>query len=151
MIMWEFTSGIPPFSKRAHDHQLILSICKGERPEIIKNIPKCYIALMEKCWNSDPIKRPTIMDLENIISQWLRYVNEYYIVNGEKDNCNNIRVVVDNYQLRSDMYEFVNANKAISQGQVNSFIHPQACYTSRLITEILEQKNSECLDCIIEN
>src|SRR5436305_14254981 len=30
MIMWEFTSGIPPFNNIAHDHQLINSICKGE-------------------------------------------------------------------------------------------------------------------------
>jgi serine/threonine protein kinase len=30
MIMWEFTSKIPPFNNRAHDIQLALSICKGE-------------------------------------------------------------------------------------------------------------------------
>ncbi|RIA88847.1 kinase-like domain-containing protein, partial [Glomus cerebriforme] len=70
MIMWEFTSGIPPYNNKAHDYDLILSICEGKRPEIINDIPKCYIALMERCWNSDPVKRPTIMDLENIISQW---------------------------------------------------------------------------------
>ncbi|GBB99543.1 hypothetical protein RclHR1_35560002 [Rhizophagus clarus] len=29
MIMWEFTSGVPPFNDRAHDLQLSLSICKG--------------------------------------------------------------------------------------------------------------------------
>ncbi|RGB35751.1 kinase-like domain-containing protein [Rhizophagus diaphanus] len=29
MIMWEFTSGIPPFKYEAHDHDLILSICEG--------------------------------------------------------------------------------------------------------------------------
>ncbi|RIA86103.1 kinase-like domain-containing protein, partial [Glomus cerebriforme] len=63
MIMWEFTSGIPPFNDKAHDHQLNLNICEGERPEIIENTPKCYIELMKKCWNSDPFKRPTIMDL----------------------------------------------------------------------------------------
>ena len=51
MIMWEFTSGIPPFNDRAHDFQLALSICKGERPEIIKNTPQCYIDLIKKCWN----------------------------------------------------------------------------------------------------
>ncbi|RIA85133.1 kinase-like domain-containing protein, partial [Glomus cerebriforme] len=60
IIMWEFTSCIPPFNNKAHDYQLSLSICKGERPEIIKNTPKCYIDLMKKCWNSDPLKRPTI-------------------------------------------------------------------------------------------
>ncbi|GBB86008.1 hypothetical protein RclHR1_12450003 [Rhizophagus clarus] len=35
MIMWEFTSGVPPFKDRAYDLQLSLSICKGERPEIM--------------------------------------------------------------------------------------------------------------------
>ncbi|RIA91540.1 kinase-like domain-containing protein, partial [Glomus cerebriforme] len=60
MIMWEFTSGIPPFNNRERDFELSLSICEGKRPEIIKNTPKCYIELMEKCWDSDPFKRPTI-------------------------------------------------------------------------------------------
>ncbi|CAB4438905.1 unnamed protein product [Rhizophagus irregularis] len=41
MIMWEFTSGVPPFNDRAHDIQLSLSICEGERPEIIENTPQC--------------------------------------------------------------------------------------------------------------
>ncbi|CAI2199699.1 19204_t:CDS:1, partial [Funneliformis geosporum] len=39
MIMWKFISGIPPFNNEAHDFQLSLDICKGKRPEIIKNIP----------------------------------------------------------------------------------------------------------------
>ncbi|RIA95400.1 kinase-like domain-containing protein, partial [Glomus cerebriforme] len=65
MIMWEFTSGIPPYKNRAHDHLLVLDICKGGRPEIIKNTPKCYVDLMKKCWDSDPSKRPTIIILEN--------------------------------------------------------------------------------------
>src|SRR6266511_3613875 len=37
MIMWEFISGVPPFDYREHGLQLSLSICKGERPEIINN------------------------------------------------------------------------------------------------------------------
>ena len=36
MIMWEIISGVPPFDDRPHDIQLSFSICKGERPEIIK-------------------------------------------------------------------------------------------------------------------
>ena len=70
MIMWEFISGVPPFDDRAHDLQLSLSICKGERPkipEITKTIPKCYINLMKKCWDSNPLKRPTISEISNII------------------------------------------------------------------------------------
>src|SRR6185437_2942414 len=57
MIMWEFTSGVTPFKDREHDIQLCLSICKGERPEIIENTPQCYIDLMKKCWNENPSER----------------------------------------------------------------------------------------------
>ncbi|PKK69540.1 hypothetical protein RhiirC2_780891 [Rhizophagus irregularis] len=39
MIMWEFTSGVSPFNDKAHDIQLCLNICRGERPEIIENTP----------------------------------------------------------------------------------------------------------------
>ncbi|RIA87122.1 kinase-like domain-containing protein [Glomus cerebriforme] len=154
MIMWEFTSGIPPFNNKAHDYQLILDICDGKRPEIIKNTPKCYIELMKKCWDSDPFKRPNIIDLEIIITQWLTCVNEHYRLNGEF--CDKVILItndIDN-QSRNDMYEFVRANKSLTQEQIDTSIiqfHPQACYTSRLLTKILDQKNSECLDCIIEN
>jgi serine/threonine protein kinase len=46
------------YNNRAHDIQLSLSICKGERPEIIENTPQCYANLMKKCWDEDPLKRP---------------------------------------------------------------------------------------------
>ncbi|CAI2189106.1 5777_t:CDS:2, partial [Funneliformis geosporum] len=41
----EFISGIIPFNDKAYNEQLALSICKGKRSEIIKNIPQCYINL----------------------------------------------------------------------------------------------------------
>ncbi|RIA97739.1 kinase-like domain-containing protein [Glomus cerebriforme] len=170
MIMWEFTSGIPPYNNKAHDYDLVLDICKGERPEIIKNTPKCYIDLMEKCWDSDPSKRPTIKVLENIISQWLSYVNKYYELNGDGDDeiiingliINEIiiyEMLVNNNknienQFRSDMYEFIEANKVLTQEPANTSIiqfHSRACYTSRLLIEILDQRNSDCFDCVIED
>ncbi len=150
MIMWEFTSGIPPFNDKAHDFQLSLSICKGERPEIIKNTPKCYIDLMKKCWDSNPSNRPTIIMLENIISEWIRYINKHYEIN--RDGGPRYRVPNIDNQLNSDIIEFVEANKALVQEQINNYTiqsHLQAYYTSRNLTNILVQENSECLDCII--
>src|ERR1044071_5783028 len=70
MIMWEFTSGTPPFDDRAHDLQLSISICKGERPKIIENTPQCYIDLMKKCWNEDPLKRPNASEIKEIFNDW---------------------------------------------------------------------------------
>src|SRR5256886_9707901 len=70
MIMWELTSRVPPFDDRAHDFHLSLSICKGERPEIIDGTPQCYIDLMKKCWDLDPLKRPPASELKIIIKNW---------------------------------------------------------------------------------
>ncbi|CAI2173614.1 2988_t:CDS:2 [Funneliformis geosporum] len=67
MIMWEFIYGIPPFNNEAHDFQLSLNICKGKRPEIIKNIQQCYINLMKRCWDIDPLKRLTASEIKEII------------------------------------------------------------------------------------
>ncbi|POG58336.1 kinase-like domain-containing protein, partial [Rhizophagus irregularis DAOM 181602=DAOM 197198] len=83
MIMWEFTSGIPPFNYEAHDYHFILSVYEGKRPKIMKNTPKCYIELMKKCWDLNPSNRPTIIMLENIISEWIRCINKYYEINRD--------------------------------------------------------------------
>ncbi|EXX62283.1 hypothetical protein RirG_163190 [Rhizophagus irregularis DAOM 197198w] len=151
MIMWEFTSGIPPFKYEAHDHDLILSICKGERPEIIKNTPKCYVDLMKKCWDSNPANRPTIIMLENIISEWIECISDYYRINRD----GNYKFDVPNIdnQLKDVMLEFVMANKSLSQEQVNPSItqsHPQAHYTSRKLAEILVQE-TQGFECVIED
>ncbi|EXX64529.1 kinase-like domain-containing protein [Rhizophagus irregularis DAOM 181602=DAOM 197198] len=156
MIMWEFTSGIPPFNHEAHDRDLILDICnKEKRPEITKNTPKCYEDLMKKCWDSNPSNRPTIIMLENIITEWIRCINKYYEMNGDQ-NYENYNYLVPNIddKLKNDMYEFVEANKTLVQEQANTFIaqsHPQAYYTSRKLTEILIQEGSQGFDCVIKD
>jgi serine/threonine protein kinase len=160
MIMWEFTSGIPPFKYKAHDFDLTLSICEGERPEIVENTPTCYVDLMKKCWDSDPSNRPTIIMLENVISEWIRCINEYYEVNRDGDYKFEVSNVEN--QLENDMIDFVNANEALVQKQANTSIiefHSKAYYKSRKLTEILVQnetakildqdETAECFDCAI--
>ncbi|RIB21905.1 kinase-like domain-containing protein, partial [Gigaspora rosea] len=64
MIMWELTSGNRPFYDRAYDSQLALDICaKISRPIITEDTPQCWAILMQKCWQSDPLKRPTINEI----------------------------------------------------------------------------------------
>ncbi|RGB25835.1 kinase-like domain-containing protein [Rhizophagus diaphanus] len=145
---------IPPFNDRAHDHHLILSICEGERPEIIENTPKCYIDLMKKCWDSDPSNRPTIIMLENIISEWIKCINEYYKLNRDRNFVYEVPNI--NNQLKNDMFEFVKANGALVQANT-SISHSQAYYTIRNITKEIEifnesivQEYSELLECIVK-
>jgi serine/threonine protein kinase len=150
IIMWEFTSGVPPFNNRAHDDLgLILDICEGEeRPKIIKNTPKCYIDLMKKCWDSDSSKRPTIGELEHIISQWLRYVKEYYEKNKGNDGHYRLINVADAFA--NDIDEFIKANKALSQGQTDEFIKANKAGQTDIYNKKLTYYNlSECLSCAI--
>ncbi|CAB4492590.1 unnamed protein product [Rhizophagus irregularis] len=114
---------------------------------------------MKKCWDSDPSNRPTIAILENVISEWIRYVNDIDVVGG-----NYIFEVSDiDNQLKNDMLEFVKTNKTLEQEQANTSIiqsHPPAHYTSRNVTEEIEkskdvsenfvQENSELLECVVK-
>ena len=165
MIMWEFTSGVPPFNDRPHDYHLSLSICRGERPEIVENTPKYYIDLMKECWNPEPAKRPTLKILENNITEWLDCFNRYEMIKGigyikEANYVTNI----SNSQLVDIIREFSKDSMHSKQKQANAFIvqsHPQAYYKSRLLekvneTLIISESNhisfnsDECSDCKIQ-
>ncbi|GBC04017.1 hypothetical protein RclHR1_05470008, partial [Rhizophagus clarus] len=175
IIMWEFTSGIPPFNHRAHDLQLSISICKGERPEIIESTPQCYVDLMKKCWSEDPLERPSAEKISNIIADWIFYpeTSDDETSDGEI-NDNEFSYGKISKELKSNIMEFINA--PIGNNNLITESHPQACYTSRLldftsikVNEILESKyldylvddkssrklneteESECLDCVVNN
>jgi serine/threonine protein kinase len=140
MIMWEFTSGVSPFNDKAHDLQLSLSICKGERPEIIENTPHCYVDLMKKCWDEDPLKRPSSEKVLDIIENWIILPYEKKVEDIDKE-------------LKCNIIEFINA--PIGYSNITTESHPQACYTSRLLNftskELNETLESECLDCIVDD
>src|ERR1044071_5230400 len=68
MVMYFIATGCQPFANCAHDEHLALNICDGIRPEINKQkVPKCFIDLMNKCWDSNPINRPNISEINTLI------------------------------------------------------------------------------------
>ncbi|GET03113.1 kinase-like domain-containing protein [Rhizophagus clarus] len=107
-----------------------------------------YNYLMKRCWDSNPSNRPTIIELEHKISEWVRSIGEYYRIN--RDGSYKIEVPNANNKLKNDIFEFVKANNTLSQEQATNISttivqsHSQAYYTSRKLTEI-----SNCLDCMI--
>ncbi|EXX72242.1 Tpk1p [Rhizophagus irregularis DAOM 197198w] len=75
IIMWEMTSGVPAFSNVPHDFDLILNICCHElRPRIVGGTEVEYIELMKRCWDQDPEKRPSSLELIDYFRTWK---NEY--------------------------------------------------------------------------
>src|SRR6266498_5648210 len=136
MIMWEFTSGIPPFDDKAHNIYLALNICNSERPIIIEDTPQCYIDLMKKCWDENPLKRPDAFEVKKIINYWISNITENIDNKSKSENI---------------IEEFYEADKFSKQKQINVLTfksHPQAYHTSRLLdftkqlNKILNQKEN---------
>ena len=73
MVMYFVATGRLPFADRAHDQDLVLSICNGIRPEITeKEAPKCYIDLVKKCWDPNPNNRPNAREIGHEIELFHR-------------------------------------------------------------------------------
>ncbi|RIA90900.1 kinase-like domain-containing protein [Glomus cerebriforme] len=151
MIMYFVATGRQPFADRAHDEILVLYICEGVRPEINEpKAPKCYIDLIKRCLDSNPINRSNAAEIEELI----RLFYNSYCPSEIKQDDNEIKK------------QFKEAEKYRSINQNNkSTIHPQAIYTSRLLnpftkdlpeyindkSQCLEYINdkTDCLDCAI--
>ncbi|PKY48110.1 hypothetical protein RhiirA4_344594, partial [Rhizophagus irregularis] len=73
MLMWEISSGQPPFVNYEHDCNLAINIINGMRPKIISEIPSEYKSLMEQCWDADPLKRPDTYTLSNKMNEIMSY------------------------------------------------------------------------------
>ncbi|CAI2186761.1 8000_t:CDS:2, partial [Funneliformis geosporum] len=73
MLMWEISSGQPPFAGFEHNYDLVMKIMNGLRPKIVSETPLEYANLMVQCWNAHPFKRPKINILDNKIKQMRKF------------------------------------------------------------------------------
>ncbi|EXX60404.1 polo kinase CDC5 [Rhizophagus irregularis DAOM 197198w] len=133
MIMYFVAARKQPFVDHAHDNVLALDICNGIRPEINEQeAPKCYIDLMNKCWDSKPQNRPNAIEIDKLI---LSFRDNF--IAGKGEQFKELEISIENNQ---------------------SSTHSQAIYTSRLLNPFTknlphydENKISDCLDCAITN
>ncbi|POG62253.1 kinase-like domain-containing protein [Rhizophagus irregularis DAOM 181602=DAOM 197198] len=52
ILMWEISSGQPPFINYDHDYDLAMHIVNGIRPKIVPGTPSEYKNLMKQCWDA---------------------------------------------------------------------------------------------------
>jgi serine/threonine protein kinase len=74
ILMWEISSGQPPFISYEHENEIGMNIINGIRPKIVPGTPLEYKNLMKECWNANPLKRPDVMTLFKKIQK----INFYY-------------------------------------------------------------------------
>ena len=129
MLMWEIFSGHPPFDDRAHDHNLICEICEGLRPPTLSKMPIDYVEMMQKCWDTDPSKRPTIRELLDFSLNMLKKIYE-----NERSNSNNNNVSLINEIDFNNDYNSNNDNSG-SNSQQEHKSHPLAYHKSRILDD----------------
>ena len=128
VLMSVISTGQQPFNNLAHDINLAMKICGGERPEFSNNTPKFYIELAFKCMDANPDKRPTAEEILKIIYDW-RQGDEF-----EKEF------------KKMDEIKF-------DPSTITAVIHPNAVYTSRLFnfTNLPQPVNSNKVTIISNN
>ncbi|PKY54370.1 kinase-like protein [Rhizophagus irregularis] len=106
ILMWEVSSGYLPFiDYKHHDYELAMNIIDGIRPEIIQDTPLEYEQLMKQCWDSDPLKRPDIDRLYNIIFE----IRNLYYQNGSNKSYDQ-----PFHKYNINLYQFFQSNKSRS-------------------------------------
>ncbi|GES85138.1 kinase-like domain-containing protein [Rhizophagus clarus] len=125
MVMWELTTGCKPFSKVEHDIGLILKIIDGKRPEITIDTPECFAILMKSCWNTDPLKRPSITEIKETVDKWYYICKENYGIF--------VRAEIERSKL-------VYSNRIGLES--NKKQHPGVVYTSRSLSSFISQVSS---------
>ena len=73
IILWEFWSRDPPYKGvKAKDVAKKVRANKTYRPIIPNDVPKEIAELMECCWDADPDKRPTFLEIINFLDETIR-------------------------------------------------------------------------------
>ncbi|GES89926.1 kinase-like domain-containing protein [Rhizophagus clarus] len=119
-------TGKQPFIDQAHNEILAISICNGTRPKINEKImPKCYIDLIKKCWNSNPDNRPNSIEIKDTIKLFYDSLDQNFEKKEQK-----------HYEIEEQFKKTQEYRKAnflsIKNNQV-TVSHPQAVYSSRLL------------------
>jgi serine/threonine protein kinase len=136
MIMYFVATGRQPFDDCAHDEFLALKICNGIRPEINEEIvPKCYIELMKRCWDSNPDNRPNSIVIKEKIKLFCNSLNQEF-KKKEQQHCEIEEQFKETEESRKAMF------LSIKNNQLATHTHTQAIYTSRL----LNPYTVECID-----
>jgi serine/threonine protein kinase len=121
MLMWEISSGQPPFAYFVNDYDLATRIINGMRPKIVLGTPLEYRNLMNQCWDADPKKRPNINRLFNEICEIRRlYQNTTETDNTSKINeinCTNSRLFTSKIHKFESFPEPRNATEGMMLNQ----------------------------------
>ncbi|RHZ44158.1 hypothetical protein Glove_756g14 [Diversispora epigaea] len=117
MVMLEVLTSYPPYYNVPHDANLVMKILEGHKPEIKFKIPQIFKEIMEKCWDFEPLKRPTSEELESQLRGFF---------------STNIEIIKQIRKANKSNKNFIQYN--------SNEMHPKAIYTSRHLSFLKPKK-----------
>ena len=130
---------MPPYHDIAHDEFLAIKICQGLRPKSDYKVPQLILDMIEKCWDSDPLKRPEAKELYELFRELF----------GKSEKDNKYEGYEENSTINKQIKEADEINEKLpissSTGVLSYTTHAQAVYTSRLLNfkNLPEPKNAD--------
>ncbi|RHZ80816.1 hypothetical protein Glove_132g290 [Diversispora epigaea] len=118
MVMLEVLTSYPPYYNIPHNENLVMKICEGHKPEIKCEIPQTLKEIMEKCWNFEPLNRPTAEELKSQFDEIKKQTTK---------------------QLKNQVKAANKSNKNFIQYDPNE-MHPEAIFTSRKLPFLKSKK-----------
>ncbi|RIB16779.1 hypothetical protein C2G38_2089997 [Gigaspora rosea] len=101
--MWEILYGKSVCYDQETGTLLQIKICRENlRPKIIEGTPQCYINLMNKCWERDPIKRPSAQKIIEILTEWQNDKNILLELTKSDEILQNQSIHIQSYSYGSD-------------------------------------------------
>src|ERR1051325_9407276 len=139
MLMWEISSGQPPFFNK-HPYDLVIKIINGMRPKIVPGTPLEYKELMEQCWDADPTKRPDIETLDRKMEKMKRlsYLNEDRQINNSTNTNNNLQFNT-NYSTSSSLNNSFFGNSSSRIYKFKNLPRPRNATKGKILKIILLQ------------
>ncbi|CAG8831526.1 11643_t:CDS:2, partial [Racocetra persica] len=143
VLLWELTSGVPPFRELNCYEQLVFRIFKGERERVISNTPTNYVNIYTKCWSTDPDRRPTLEEilicLEECAKETIGFIEN-------KIDGNEIKMYSELEQLNINSSEEEIKERSDEQN-VSTIIKQQTNINSRKkVSNQIREKIKECPD-----
>ncbi|CAB5347369.1 unnamed protein product [Rhizophagus irregularis] len=109
VLMWELSSGRPPFAdENISDNLLRIDLISGRREVPAPDTPGEYLKLYKLCWDPDPNVRPTIYKVFSKLVElgkmmYIQYFQNIEYDRDDDDNTQNIRSIHDDGDNDTDI------------------------------------------------
>lgn len=125
ILLWEITSGYPPFSSISRT-TLCYKIANGYREPPMDDTPLEFVELYQKCWDNDPDLRPNAEEVYDTLERFSKAsstVDFRINIYSEETNSNSSNLSNNENNLRSRSYLTIDDNiNELNLAQFNSQI-----------------------------